>query len=367
MNKNYLFFASLLFCLPFLLLFFFLNQYYSFIVSFIVALIILYSIYLCKVLLECLLIIVFVKVKINYLIICPFTYDSKILFNPLSLLYNYDGFQNSMYLNIDLTLPLDQTNKLVKRILVIAKLSLILSSIFIGLILVYFSTIMILPIILLFPITLGVFSYLKFTEFSYGANYFINSYGIDVYLLQSNGFKNFNPSCFIDFLDNKKDEVTPSILLKILENFIFNLIYNNHLLNQRNLKQLVHSILEIEYYFYQEQYSPQFQTRYINLIKLIAVVYHKNFSHDTLLDIDYLLKNYRNYLISLNEYEILDNSIESINFFLMNYKDDHQIVNIAKDLIFDLRPIFYYQKHIENIIKNHLYFIQNNEDLSNKE
>lgn len=344
----------MMFCLPFLVLYFYLCTYFNMLLSFVFSLLVLYAVYLCKIILECLFNVIFLKLKINYLIFYPFAYDTHLLFHPLILLYNYDGFQNSMYLNIDIHLSNNEKNKLIKQITLISKVSFILSAIFIGLILSYFTSLVLLLIMLIFPVIWGTFSYLKFTDFSYGVHYLINKYGIDVFLLQANGFKEYTPSLYFEYLDNKTMDIPSPVLLKMIENLIFIVIYHEHMLSQKETEKIVTALLDMESFFYLEPYSLQFQTRYINIVKLIAVLYHKQFEDETTFNINNILKNYRHHLINTNEYGILDHAIDRTNFFLHNYEDKKQMAHISKDIIFDLRPIFKYQKDIETTIHNYL-------------
>lgn len=104
--KSKLSFSTVLFTLPLLLVYFYFLNYLNYFYAFIICILVSYLAYLLKIVLEYLMVSIFLGIKRNYLIIYPFTFDSKLLFNPINLLYNYDGFQDSQYLNINFKHPI---------------------------------------------------------------------------------------------------------------------------------------------------------------------------------------------------------------------------------------------------------------------
>lgn len=348
--KNYTLSLSLYF-IPMLMLFFYLQSYFDIFVSYIITILIIYIIYVTKNVIELCLVKVCLHLKINYFVIYPFSYDSSLLFNPISLINNFDGFQDNMYLNIPFDLTEDKCYKLYKNILIISKLSLLIASIFIGVIFQSFTSYIIFIILLISSFFFGLASFIRYNEFSYGADYIVKKYGIKLFLLQSNGYQYYDKSFFFDYLTSNQSYIEECMILKVFENYIYLMIQNKSVLSKEDMNLILSLMKRLEIQFYDRIFSPQFHVKFLNLLKIIILCFEDQFDQETLFQFQKIVEALRNFLVEKDDFGYLKQPIDSLNNYLVGSEgeDKYEFFN---NIVFNMRTIFSYQKRIEGSIKS---------------
>lgn len=342
-------FYYILFSSPFLLLFWYFSNYLEYYYSCIIILLITYLIYIGKVILEYIFIRILLKIKINYLVLYPFSFDPKPSFFPLDLLCNIENFQDSQYLNI----PFNESDNIKKNlyfsILLCSKISLICSTLIMSLIIygIYLNY-YIFIIMTIFAIIISISTFIKVDDYI-GIDYFVKKYGIDIFLLQSYGYKYLKKQYFDDYFRNKSIEIDPIREIKIIANYISLLVQNDYNPTKDDLNIIIESLLNMEDYFYSKDCKMKFQMDFLLLIRLILVLYH-HIDENLLIQLEIFLKDYLDCL-NPTGLKILDKKTDEFRSFLMNYKNKDALSCLEKKRMRLPEIVFRFQKEIENKIK----------------
>lgn len=246
---------------------YFTNAWY-WIFSFFMTLIVYYLIYVMITFIQITIIRLFKVFPIKVCSIYPFTYDGKLRFHPLRLLYNIESYHNSLILNLSEYIQHPQLMEKLHSLLWIRKISTI---IVISVLFMAFHHYDLITFFAFLLIVLGILSlsYLQCDTFWYGYD-FIYSKGIQYFRFYLFGSKTI---LFMHAEDYGKYMMTiesddKKMMLNILENYLYRCILEQH--TTLTVSQIM---TYIEYCRNNNQlmeYNISFDTKMLNIKKLIG-------------------------------------------------------------------------------------------------
>ncbi len=203
--------------------------------------------------------------------IYPFTYDGKWRFHPIKLIYNIEGFSNSLILNLSkLINDPEKLSVTMKKLLIVRKISLFISILFMFLFVQHFNT---KTAFMFFIVYIGIIlcSYFKYDDFWIGYDYLYleGTDKIIYFLLSSKTIMLINSmnyaKGYVDYQENSMIEE-----LSILENYLYRCILEkqtiipadvlkDHLKIYRNPEKVLLFNLKVD-------------TKWLNILKLIGIV-----------------------------------------------------------------------------------------------
>lgn len=300
-----------------------------------------YGTYVLKSILELIIIKVLNIVEIKYFVIYPFSYDGVIHFNPIVLLYNNEGLQDNVYLNIPYTLSDEEAYTLYKQLLYTAKSSLCISAFIIGIIMQFYTDYWIIIILGVCSILWVAFSFFKTTAFFYGPDYIIRKYGLKGFLLQGNGYREYVLSFYEEYFDSSPI-IDDELLLKILENYIYLVIQNDIVLTKDQVNRVMEVLEVLEHHYYEVSFAPVYHILFHNLLKIFVLYFHHYGDNESINKINNFLVKYRDKLVVENEIGFLNPAIGLMNEYFM---DETVVSNrFMKKIVLNNRPIYPYSK-----------------------
>lgn len=227
-----------------------------------------YSCFIISTVIQIILIQCFNIFPLKVFSIYPFTYDGQARIHPIRLLYNIEGFSNSLILNLLRYIDDEETMmKKMKQLLRIRKISILITYCFIFLIIHRYDviTILVLGIAVISTILL---SYFQYGTFWYGYDYL---YGkgpniLKEFLFSSKSIMFLNAKQYDDILyDNHTD---PFLELSILENYLYrSILENNRELSIETIRNVMEKYIDPDHFF---AYDLTMDTKRLHIIKLIG-------------------------------------------------------------------------------------------------
>lgn len=203
--------------------------------------------------------------------IYPFTFDGKLRFRPLRLIYNIEGFTNSLIIN--LSYYVNNENLLLKKMkqfLLLRKISTFISYFILFL---FLNNINMKTIIVVVVAYLGtvLISYFKYGTFWYGYDFIYHSGSNELieYLYSTKSIMFFNGNEYAKFY-NKIENENNLLELSVLENYLYRCILERETIIDANI--LEQNMMKYHNPDKVLTYDLNFDAKRINILKLIGWV-----------------------------------------------------------------------------------------------
>lgn len=306
------------------------------ILSFVLMIFFFYASFLFSTFIQIALIKTFQVFKLQVCSIYPFTYDGKWRFHPIRLLYNVEGFHNSLHYNLAQFIDDDKIlMKKGKQLQNIKSISIFLSYAII--ILCFRQTLLSLVILFILYIITILISYMSYGTFWYGYNY-VYTLGVSTmkyYLYASKTIMILQHEQYKKALT--MDPINAYFTLLILDNYLYTSIYeNNKDISSTFIRHIWNANINTNQCF---QYDIMFDTTYLNTIKLMGWT---GILCDNIQLIEFAIELYQ----TIYEY-ILYNSFPSISKYAIKkmkkeiqYLKSHENIDISQLPLQDIQNIF---------------------------
>lgn len=236
--------------------------------SFVLLLLFYYSGFILSSLIQILMIKLFRILPIKVVSLYPITYDGHWEIHPLRLLYNVEGFSNSLIINLTQFIKNDELIlKKLKQLLYIRKISIFMSYAILFLLLRQINLRNLLLFFIISILTISL-SYFQYGTFWYGYDYLYRK-GLDSlkeYLYASKSIMILKSENYVEALNTPyKDHY---LRLCLIENYLYScLIEKNIDISIEFMKLTLQDMIHSEQFF---MYDLTLDTKRLNLIKLMG-------------------------------------------------------------------------------------------------
>lgn len=293
------------------------SQAATWIVSFIILLLFYYFVFIITTVIQILGILCLNLFPIKVFSLYPVTFDGTWRFHPVNLIYNIEGYSNSLILNLALFIH-DKSllMKKMKQLLILRKASILLTYCLVFLILRQYDikTILVLSIAAISTILL---SYFQYGSFWYGYDYLYNE-GSDIlkeYIEASKSIMILTANQYAVAL--KETHNDPVLELAILDNYLYrSILERSDQLSAQLVESTISKYMDPDHFFL---YHLTLDTKRLNSIKLIGWTGYK-------------LKNREVIEISIDQYTKVYEYVvnNSYAFFTKAYKNMRNELNTLK-------------------------------------
>ena len=163
----------------------------------------------------------------------------------------------------------------------------------------------------------GLFSFFKATAFVYGPDYIIRKYGIKMFLLQGNGYREYDVSSYEQYFDSNPT-IEDDLLLKILENYIYLVIQNHIVLTNNQVNRAIKVLEVLEHHYYQISFAPVYHISFHNILKIFVLYFHHYGDNESINRVNDFFVRYRDKLVVENEIGFLNPAIGLMNEYFMD-------------------------------------------------